>query len=81
MQFLLGTPSAPATYDTIVMANLGYFQLKVRDNTDPKTGKSRVILEKKWNRLVYCAVKRRLRSRCTYVFQTTRQRENNNIYR
>ncbi|GMT03040.1 hypothetical protein PENTCL1PPCAC_25214, partial [Pristionchus entomophagus] len=28
MQFLLGTPSAPATYDTIVMANLGYFQLK-----------------------------------------------------
>ncbi|GMR33603.1 hypothetical protein PMAYCL1PPCAC_03798, partial [Pristionchus mayeri] len=28
LQFLLGTPSAPARYDTIVMANLGYFQLK-----------------------------------------------------
>ncbi|GMT33941.1 hypothetical protein PFISCL1PPCAC_25238 [Pristionchus fissidentatus] len=28
MQFVLGTPSAPAKYDTTVMANLGYFQLK-----------------------------------------------------
>lgn len=28
LQFLLGTPSSRALYDTIVMANLGYFQLK-----------------------------------------------------
>lgn len=28
LQFILGTPSRPAVVDTIVMANLGYFQLK-----------------------------------------------------
>ncbi|KAI9019525.1 UDP-glucose:glycoprotein glucosyltransferase-domain-containing protein [Phycomyces nitens] len=28
LQFVLGTPSNPVTTDTIVMANLGYFQLK-----------------------------------------------------
>ncbi|XP_076453817.1 UDP-glucose:glycoprotein glucosyltransferase 1-like isoform X2 [Babylonia areolata] len=28
LQFILGTPSRPAIVDTIVMANLGYFQLK-----------------------------------------------------
>uniref|UniRef100_A0A914YQY2 UDP-glucose:glycoprotein glucosyltransferase n=1 Tax=Panagrolaimus superbus TaxID=310955 RepID=A0A914YQY2_9BILA len=28
LQFLLGTESDPSRYDTIVMANLGYFQLK-----------------------------------------------------
>jgi len=28
LQFILGTNSTPATVDTIVMANLGYFQLK-----------------------------------------------------
>jgi UDP-glucose:glycoprotein glucosyltransferase len=28
LQFILGTPSQPAFVDTIVMANLGYFQLK-----------------------------------------------------
>lgn len=29
LQFVLGTSSDPTKYDTIVMANLGYFQLKV----------------------------------------------------
>lgn len=29
LQFVLGTPSNPTQFDTIVMANLGYFQLKV----------------------------------------------------
>ncbi|CAD6189361.1 unnamed protein product [Caenorhabditis auriculariae] len=28
LQFVLGTPSNPSQFDTIVMANLGYFQLK-----------------------------------------------------
>ncbi|CAD5234520.1 unnamed protein product [Bursaphelenchus xylophilus] len=28
LQFILGTPKTPAIFDTIVMANLGYFQLK-----------------------------------------------------
>ncbi|PAV88980.1 hypothetical protein WR25_14939 [Diploscapter pachys] len=28
LQFVLGTPSNPTQFDTIVMANLGYFQLK-----------------------------------------------------
>lgn len=28
LQFILGTPAQPEIYDTIVMANLGYFQLK-----------------------------------------------------
>ncbi|CAO3644351.1 unnamed protein product [Cunninghamella echinulata] len=30
LQFILGTESQPATTDTIVMANLGYFQLKAQ---------------------------------------------------
>lgn len=28
LELVLGTPSQPECYDTIVMANLGYFQLK-----------------------------------------------------
>ena len=30
LELVLGPPSQPQLYDTVVMANLGYFQLKAR---------------------------------------------------